>query len=248
MQKFFVNQEQIGKENIKIIGEDVNHILNVLRLEIGETILIGNKQNGNTYLAEISKKNKDVVIANIIKEERETTEPSTYIHVFQGLPKSDKMELIIQKGTEIGVSEFTPVEMNRCIVKLDDKENLKKNQRWQKIAQSAAEQSKRDIIPTVNFAKNFKNIFEIFQEYDIVLVAYENEHIKTLKDELKKCTNARKKVAIIIGPEGGLDKEEVNEIIKHGGKCVSLGKRILRTETAPIVMSTIILYEFNDMN
>lgn len=153
------------------------------------------------------------------------------------------MELIIQKCTEIGVSEITPVAMNRCIVKLDEKENIKKNQRWMQIAKSAAEQSKRDIIPKINLTNNFKNIFENLKEYDIVLVAYENEQTNNIKEVLQNYNNGPYKIAIIIGPEGGLDVAEVNEIIKHGGKSVSLGKRILRTETAPLVMSAFILYE-----
>ena len=247
MQKFFVGSEQINNNSVLITDEDVNHIINVLRLNIDEEILVGNKDNGESYLCCISSLQKEKVCANILKKV-ESTEPNTYIHLFQGLPKADKMEYIIQKCTEIGVSEITPVLMKRCIVKIDEKENLRKNERWQKIIKSAAEQSKRDIIPKINFTKDFKNIFEIFREYDIVIVAYEEEHTKTLKEVLQGAKKDIKKVAIIIGPEGGLEREEVDKIIENGGKCVTLGKRILRTETAPIVMSTAILYELNDMN
>lgn len=248
MQKIFVEPNQIKNDVIEIIGDDVNHISNVLKISTNEEILIGNKNTGETYLCEISKKSKNEIIANIVNKITENTEPNTYIHLFQGLPKSDKMEFIIQKCTEIGVSEFTPVIMNRCVVKIDEKENLKKNERWQKIAKSAAEQSKRDIIPTVNFAENLKNIFKNFKDYDIVLVAYENEQKNNLKAELQSLGTKNKRIAIIIGPEGGLEVSEVNDIIQNGGKCVTLGNRILRTETAPIVMSTAILYELNDMN
>ena len=248
MQKFFVSKEQIKENIIKIIGEDVNHIINVLRLNIGENILIGNTGSGETYLGSITKKEKHEVLVNIIEKIEQSTEPRTYIHLFQGLPKSDKMEYIIQKGTEVGISEFTPVIMKRCVAKIDEKENIKKTERWQKIALSSAEQSKRDFIPKINLAKNLKNIFEIFKEYDIVLVAYENEQEKSLKEELKKYEKIHNRIAIIVGPEGGLEKEEIDEIVKNGGKCISLGKRILRTETASIVMTTMILYEFNDMN
>ena len=153
------------------------------------------------------------------------------------------MEYIIQKCTEIGVSEITPVIMNRCIAKVDEKENIKKNARWQKIAQSAAEQSKRDVIPKINLVKNFKNIFEILEKYDIVLVAYENETKNGLKEVLQKKDIKHNNIAVIIGPEGGIDKKEIDDIIKFGGKCVTLGKRILRTETAPIVLTSIIMYE-----
>ena len=246
MQKFFVEHAQIEGNKTKIIGSDVNHITNVLRLDIGEKILVGDKQLGETYFGSIVEKSKDAVIVNIIEKNETKTEPNVYIHLFQGLPKSDKMEYIIQKCTEIGVSEITPVAMSRCIVKIDEKENLKKNQRWQQIAKSAAEQSKRDIIPKINLTNNFKNIFENFKEYDIVLVAYEEERINNIKNVLQNLKNSSHKIAIIIGPEGGLEESEVNEIIRHGGKSVSLGKRILRVETAPLVMSTIILYELGD--
>lgn len=247
MQKFFVEHHQIEDNIINITGPDVNHILNVLKLEIGENVLVGDLKSGATYLCSITEKDRENIAVNIIKKEETTTEPNVYIHLFQGLPKSDKMEYILQKCTEIGVSEFTPVAMNRCIVKLDEKEKIKKNQRWGQIAKSAAEQSKRDIIPKINLTKNFKNIFEFLKEYDIVLVAYENELNNCIKNELKNVNPKPNKIAIIIGPEGGLERTEVDEIINCGGKCVTLGKRILRTETAPIVMSTAILYELGNI-
>lgn len=251
MQKFFVNQEQINNNVITIIGEDVNHIANVLRLSIGEKVLVGNKTTGDNYLCKIKEINEKKVLLDILYINEYTTEPKTYIHIFQGLPKADKMEQIIQKCTEVGVSEFTPVAMNRCIVKLDGKESYKKIERWQKIAETAAKQSKRDIIPKINLVKNIKNIFENIKEYDIVLVAYEEENYNCLDSILqsyKKSTNKSYKIAVIIGPEGGITKEEVDIIKQNGGKSVTLGKRILRTETAPIVISSIILYEFGDMN
>lgn len=251
MQKFFIDPEQINKNTVRIIGEDVNHISNVLRLETGEEVLVGDKVSCDTYFCKIKEIGREKVLLEILKKMEDTTEPSTYIHIFQGLPKADKMEHIIQKGTEIGVSEFTPVNMARCIVKLDEKESTKKTQRWQKIAETAAKQSKRDKIPKVNFPQNLKNLFENLQEYDIVLVAYEDEHKHILKKELLNYKTKGidlKKIAIIIGPEGGLAKEEVDFIIQNGGEAVSLGKRILRTETAPLVMATIILYELEDLN
>jgi len=251
MQKFFVDLDQINENFVRIMGEDVNHIANVLRLDVDEEILVGEKDRGDTYLCKIKEIGKEEVLLSIIEKAKYSTEPKTYIHVFQGLPKADKMEYIIQKGTEIGVSEFTPVAMSRCIAKLDEKENTKKILRWQKVAETAAKQSKRDKIPKINFAKNLKNLYEILKEYDIVLVAYEDEHEHTLKEELINYkTKGLKtgKIAVIIGPEGGLSKEEVSFIIENGGKAVTLGKRILRTETAPLVIASIILYELEDMN
>jgi len=140
--------------------------------------------------------------------------------------------------------------MSRCIAKVDEKDIKKKNERWNKIALSAAEQSKRDIIPKVNFTKNFKNIFENLKDYDIVLVAYEEENNLDIKSVLSKCREALLdgcKVAIIVGPEGGIDKNEIKEITENGVQSISLGKRILRTETAPLLLATIILYELDDL-
>ena len=245
MQKFFVNEEQIKDNVIIVTGEDVNHISNVLRLRIGEEVIVGNKKSGESYLCKIKQINQKEVILDIIKLKEESTEPNTYIHILQGLPKADKMEQIIQKCTEIGVSEFTPVAMERSIVKLEGKDATKKIERWQKIAETAAKQSKRDIIPKINTSMNFKNIFENLKNYDIVLVAYENEKEHELKQVLKEINrNNFKKIAIIIGPEGGISTDEIKIIEQYGGKSISLGKRILRTETASVVVSSIILYEF----
>lgn len=156
------------------------------------------------------------------------------------------MEYIIQKGTEIGVSEFTPVSMSRSIVKLEGKESEKKIERWQRIAETAAKQCKRDIIPKINCMQNLKNLYEILKKYDIVLIAYEEEEDNSLKAEIEKYKELKEKnnkIAIIIGPEGGLAKEEVEAIKEIGGRPITLGKRILRTETAPLVMAAILLYE-----
>ncbi|MBR6033874.1 MAG: 16S rRNA (uracil(1498)-N(3))-methyltransferase [Clostridia bacterium] len=222
MQKFFVNSDQIKEDEINIIGEDVNHIANVLRLNAGEEVLVGDKTNGASYLCNIKSINKNEVLLNILQTNDKTTEPNIYIHLFQGLPKADKMESIIQKCTEVGVSEFTPVIMNRCVAKLEGKDSNKKIERWQKIAETAAKQSKRDIIPKINFAENLKNVYENLEKYDIVLVAYEDECEKILKNELqqyKKQNSNIKKIAIIIGPEGGLEKQEVELMKQQRWNC-----------------------------
>lgn len=247
MYKFFVNDEQINGKEINIIGDDVNHIKNVLRLEVGESICICNKESSESFECKIININSDKIICEILEEIFETTEPNTYIHIFQGLPKADKMEWIIEKATEIGVKEITPIIMKRTIVKLEEKDKLKKIVRWQKIAEVAAKQSKRDCILKVNNIINFKNIFEKIKDYDIVLVAYENEVKNTLKNILnsfKKRDNC--KVAVIIGPEGGIDESEMEICNTNNIIPVTLGKRILRTETAPLVISSNILYELED--
>lgn len=247
MYKFFVKDEQISENSIKITEEDVNHIKNVLRLKETDKIQICNKEKQITYECEIKQIEKMSVICSVIKQLEYTTESNVYIHLFQGLPKAEKMETIIQKTIEIGISEITPTIMERCIVKLDDKNTKKKIERWQKIAEVAAKQSKRDIIPKINFPLNLKNIYENLSNYDIVIVAYEEEQQQTLKQILNKIDSKNNiKIAIIIGPEGGIEKEEIQYLQQKHAKVVSLGKRILRTETAPIAMASIIMYELEE--
>lgn len=206
MSKFFVNSNQINEKKITIIGSSVNHIRNVLRLKINEQIQICDIDSNINYICSIENILKDSVICNIIQKLQDTTESNVYINIIQGIPKSDKMEWIIEKCTEIGVSEFTPLRMERCVVKIEDeKTQEKKIARWQKIAESAAMQSQRDFIPYVRKIENFKNLMETVKEYDLALVAYEEEKDITIKEELKKIYNSKKeklKIAVIIGPEG----------------------------------------------
>ena len=228
-----------------IIGEDVNHIANVLRLAIGESLIICNNDTGISYNATISKISQEFIECTLQTEIIETTECPVDIDLFQGLPKSDKMEYIIQKTTELGVKNIFPVEMERCVVKLDSKSENKKIDRWNKIAESAAKQSKRDIIPEVKNIINLENICKNTEKYDIILLAYENEDKHTLKDELQKLDKNKKlNIGIIIGPEGGFSEKEVQKLVDSGAKCITLGKRILRTETASLVMLSDIIYEF----
>lgn len=189
---------------------------------------------------------KDTVEAIIIQQLENNKESNLYINIVQGLPKSDKMEFIIQKGTELGVKEFTPLALKRCIVKLDSKDETKKTERWQKVAEVAAKQSGRDIIPKVNNVFNINSISGLLKDYDLVLVAYENEENNGLKSELKNITKDSK-VAIIIGPEGGLEETEVEILKQNGAKIVTLGKRILRTETVAMVVTSILMYELGDL-
>jgi len=247
MYKFFVKEEQIEDNRINITGEDVNHIKNVLRLGGGEEICICNKDTSKSYMCKIIDLDNNLVICEILKDILDTTEANIYIHIFQGLPKADKFEFIIEKCTEIGAKEITPVAMKRSIVKLDEKDKVKKLDRWQKIAEVAAKQSKRDTILKVNNVINFQNIFEKVKDYDILLIAYEEEKETTLKTVLSKFKDKKNlKVAVIIGPEGGIDENEINLCKENQFTSVTLGKRILRTETAPLVISSNILYELED--
>lgn len=245
MYKFFISQNQINKENATIVGEDVNHISNVLRLKPMEQIIICNKDAGKSYISQIVEIDKESIECKLLEGIIETTECGINIDLFQGLPKADKMEFIIQKTTELGVKNIIPVAMERSIVKLDDKSKIKRLERWNKIAEVAAKQSKRDVIPTIKDVINVKNICKEVEKYDIILIAYENEEKNTLKDVLKSLNRDKSlNIAIVIGPEGGLSEEEVEQLTNSGAISVTLGKRILRTETASLVLLSDIIYEF----
>ena len=190
--------------------------------------------------------NKENIKCEILEKIASNSEAGVHINILQGLPKAEKMELIIQKCTELGVKEITPVEMERCIVRLDEKSAIKKQERWQKIAEVAAKQSGRDLIPKINSVTNMKNICNMLADYDIVLVPYENEKNTTLKEVLSKLPKKDLKIAIIIGPEGGFEEEEIKILEKNNCKIVTLGNRILRTETVAIAMTSVILYELAD--
>lgn len=248
MYKFFITENQISNNKIQIIEEDVNHIKNVLRLKRNDEIEVCDIDNKITYECQIDEINSTYVRCNIIKKIDDSRETNIYLHIFQGLPKAEKMESIIQKTTEIGVSEITPIIMNRCVVKLDNKTCIKKNERWKKIAEVAAKQSKRDKIPIINLPIDIKNIYEKIKDYDIVLVAYENEKNNTLKHVLQNTIKRNNlKIAIIIGPEGGIEQKEIEQLKMNKVNIVTLGKRILRTETAPVVLASLIMYEFDEM-
>ncbi len=219
-----------------------------MRLNITENIEVCNKETEENFLCKIIKIEQNKINTEIIEKINNSKETSIELHIFQGLPKAEKMETIIQKATEIGVVEITPVIMKRSVVKLDEKTAIKKTERWQKIAEVSAKQSKRDRIPKINYPILMKNLYEKIQNCDIVLVAYENEEKNNIKKALKKIEKKRNfKIAIIIGPEGGIDETEIEYLKNTKAQIISLGKRILRTETAPIVLSSIIMYEFDEM-
>lgn len=244
MYKFFVKTQQIDGEKAVILGSDVNHIINVLRLKEKEQLQICDIDTSKNYIVEIEEYNKEQVKCCIINEVQSEVESNIKLDIYQGLPKSDKMELIIQKTTELGVSKIIPVSMERCIVKLNGKDEQKKIERWQKIAEVAAKQSKRDIIPKIENVQTLKQICEKIKEYDCFIVAYEEEKDIKLKQVLQQIPkNKEIKIGALIGPEGGIDEKEIKELEKSDVKIVTLGNRILRTETAPIMVAGIILYE-----
>ena len=215
-----------------------------------DEVQICNQDTGDNYNAEIVNYSKNEVECKIISRINETTESNVHITLFQGIPKFEKMELIIQKNTEVGIKSIVPVIMERTVVKLDEKIASKKLERWQKIAEIAAKQSMRDIIPQIGNITKLKDIDTT--EFDAVLVAYENEEHNMLKTELQKLERKIKSnnsseqqynIAIVIGPEGGISEKELVMLAEKNAKFVSLGKRILRTETAGVVMAGNIIYE-----
>ena len=253
MPKFFVKENQIQNNKIIIEGQDVNHIQKVLRAQIGQELEICNSENGDNYLCDIKEFTEKEIICDIKIKKEEITESNIKVTIFQGLPKADKMEYIIQKSVELGAYDITPVEMKRCVVKLDEKTKNKKIARWQKISEVAAKQCGRDIIPQINNIINIKNICNLIQEYDMVLVAYENEENNSLKNELNQIKNTilnnqnqEFKIGIVIGPEGGLEKQDVENLERSGAKIITLGKRILRTETVALNVLSIIMYELEN--
>ena len=244
MPKFFVKNEQIIENKIYINGQDVNHIKNVLRCQIGDKIEICNSDSQENYLCNIAKIDRESIGCKIIEKKDDIAESNVQVTIFQGLPKSDKMEYIIQKSVELGVYNIVPTEMKRCVVKLTDKDKLKKQERWQKISEVAAKQCGRDIIPKIEEITNIKNIN--IKDYDLFLVAYEKETTNSLKNELKKLKNSKLKIAVLIGPEGGLEESDVLNLKENGARIITLGKRILRTETVSLNVLSIIMYEIEN--
>lgn len=232
MYNFFVRENSKIDNLYYISGDDYNHIINVLRMDIGDRFLVSS--DGKSDLCEIEAYDNEIVKAIVIEENIQNTELPVKIYLFQGLPKNEKMEFVIQKTVELGVDTIIPVEMNRCVVKLDDKKKKSKINRWQAIAESAAKQSKRNIIPKINDVLRYADAVKMANELDLFIVPFENKDgMEATKSALNKLSSV-KSVGILIGPEGGFDKDEIEFAIKSGGIAISLGKRILRTETAAI--------------
>ncbi|MBR5246703.1 MAG: 16S rRNA (uracil(1498)-N(3))-methyltransferase [Clostridia bacterium] len=232
MFNFFVKDNQKQGDCYFISGADFNHIKNVLRMKVGDTFLVSD--NGVSNLCEIDDFDGDSVIARIIEENYNDTNLPIKIFLFQGLPKGDKMELIIQKTVELGVECIIPVEMANCVVKLDDKKKKSKVSRWQGISESAAKQSKCNRIPEIFDVVTYKQALEKAKDLDLLLVPYESKNGMTETKDALSLIKKGMNVGILIGPEGGFDEKEIELALENGGKVISLGKRILRTETAAI--------------
>ena len=245
MHHFFVSPDQIDEKYVTITGGDVNHIKNVLRMKIDEELLISNGQDKD-YYCKIESVSDDEIKAVILDEEFEGTELPTELYLFQGLPKSDKMELIIQKAVELGVKEIIPVATKRCVVKLDDKKEASKIKRWQAISESAAKQSRRTIIPEVSSVMSFKEAINRAKEFELGIIPYENFKDMTETKEVLNKVQKGIKIGIFIGPEGGFEESEIQYALENGIHPISLGKRILRTETAGLAILSVLMFQLEN--
>lgn len=245
MNRFFVNKEQVLDNNIDIINEDVRHIKNVLRLEEDDEIEI--VADGIVYRTKIVEIDSKRISTEIISNHKGKNESNLDIFLYQGIAKGSNMDLIIQKATEIGVKKIFPIETNRTVVKLKGDKKIKSRlARWNQISLEASKQSKRDIIPKVENIMDFDELLKYLEGQENILIPYELEENKSTKEALENI-NIKKPIHIIIGPEGGFEIEEVEGILNIKGQSISLGPRILRTETAGIVASSIVLYELGDL-
>lgn len=247
MHKFFTPKENFIEEKAKILGDDVKHLYKVLRLNEGDKIILNNC-NAEEFLATISLITKQEVIVDIEEKIEINNESNIKIYLFQGLPKAQKMDLIVQKGTELGITEFIPTLTERVDVKL--KGDFKKLDRLNRIALEAAKQSKRSLVPTVSDPISFKEALDRMKALDIVIVPYENAEnfgVKTLFNKIDIDVSKIKTVGILVGPEGGFEIDEINKLKENGAYIVTLGSRILRTETAGFVATSLVQYELGDL-
>ncbi|MGH4125855.1 MAG: 16S rRNA (uracil(1498)-N(3))-methyltransferase [Clostridium sp.] len=246
MHKFFVPKQNIDGDNAIIDGEDVKHIYKVLRLKIGDVVSVNNCE-GSEYLGEITLIDKKSVTINLLEKSSINNESPIEVYLFQGMPKSTKMDLIVQKNTELGVKAITPIITERVVVKTELSE-FKKVDRWNRIALEACKQCKRSLVPQINVPIEFDHLLEELKHMDLVVVPYENEEgygIKKLMNNIEKKTIV--KVGIVIGPEGGFEESEIQKLKEIGSKIITLGPRILRTETAGFTCLSLIMYELGDL-
>lgn len=246
MYRFFVSKEAFKDQKVEITGSDFSHIYHSLRLKAGDQFIVNNGE-GMDYTVEIEGFEKDAIITVIKDCQKNRSEPSINIGLAQAIPKKSNMDLIVQKCTEIGVNKIIPINTDRTIVKLDEKKKSKRRSRWQKIAEEAAKQSRREKIPSVERVCEMRELYSSFHTYDIVLVPWEDEHIRGLRFVWQEFNIEPNNVLIIIGPEGGFSSAEIDKVKQYGGIPISLGPRILRTETAGFVTLTAVLYQSGEL-
>ena len=245
MYHFFSSPENIDGKQVRITGPDVNHIKNVLRMKTGEELLVSDGA-GTDYTCAVSVISDDEILCDITGEGTSLTEPSVKFYLFQGLPKADKFEHIIQKSVELGVYEIIPVQTARSIVKYDDKKARAKNERWQKISESAAKQSRRGIVPRVRdictFDEAVRYVSDEANGISMSIIPYENFKDMNATREILSGIRPGMSVAIFVGPEGGFEEEEAALANAAGIRSISLGNRILRTETAPLMLLSVLTF------
>lgn len=240
MYQFFVETQQVQGERIVIEGSDVNHIVNVLRMKPGEKVRVSDSSE-RAFFCHIETMTQTQVWLAVDERDELGTEFAHKVYLFQGLPKGDKMELIIQKAVELGVYAIVPVAMKNCVVKLDEKKAANKVKRWQTIAESAAKQSKRTVIPEVFMPVSWKDALEKTRELDVTLVPYENERgMQSTRDVISNISQGAS-IGVMIGPEGGFAPEEI-ACVDDTMHRISLGRRILRTETAGLATLSMLIY------
>ena len=244
MYQFFVSPDRICNNKIYVEGKDYNHIKNVLRMRVGEEVSVVTEGEDKEYRCEIEEYLEDEVVLNLLFVKEENVELPNKVYLFQGLPKSDKLELIIQKCVELGVYEIIPVNMKRSIVKYDKKKEAAKITRFNGISEAAAKQSKRRIIPKVTNIMTFKEAIAYAKELDVKLLPYELADMDAMGVTRKLMSSIKPgdSVAIFIGPEGGFDESEVSLAKENGFMPITLGRRILRTETAGMTVMAWLVY------
>ena len=246
MHHFFVEPSQIQGNHIFIDGPDVNHIRNVLRMNPGEEVNVTDGSGEKVYRCAIASIGEDKVELNIMWAQEKGMELPSKIYLFQGLPKSDKMELIIQKAVELGVYEIIPMATARAVVKLDQKKAAAKVKRWQAISESAAKQSKRLLIPEVKEPVKFSEALKLASDLDVRLIPYELAEGMDGTRRIIQSVKPGQSVAVFIGPEGGLEEAEVELAKEAGFQAITLGRRILRTETAGMTVLSILMYQLEE--
>ncbi len=246
MYQFFVQPSQIQDKKVIITGSDVNHIRNVLRMKPGEEIAVSNGIDGREYRCGIEEFVEDTVVCTLRFIKEDGVELPSRIYLFQALPKADKMELIVQKAVELGVYEIIPVAAKRCVVKLDEKKAANKVNRWQGIAEAAAKQSKRGVIPEVHMPVSFQEAVDLAGSMDVRLIPYELAEDMTHTRALIETIKPGQSIAVFIGPEGGFEESEIQTALSAGIEPLTLGKRILRTETAGFTVLSWLMYHLEN--
>ena len=246
MYSFFVEPSQIQGNDIIITGSDVNHIRNVLRMKVGEELSVSNGVDEKEYRCGIEEFREDSILCKLRFVKEDGMELPAKVYLFQGLPKADKMELIIQKAVELGVYEVIPVATKRAVVKLDEKKAKNKIARWQGISEAAAKQSKRRVIPEIKHVMTMKEAIQYASDMDVKLIPYELAEGMAKTKQIISSLQPGQTIAVFIGPEGGFEESEIEQAMEAGIQPITLGKRILRTETAGFTVLGWIMYQLEN--